>query len=783
MKIRSLRVEQFKKFDQAVLVDGFAGGLNLLTGPNETGKSTLLLALRAALFERHGTKSDAVRSFAPHHVTGARPTVTLEFEIKGECLRLEKSFLKRPSARLERANGQRFEGMEAEAELRQVLGLDPKEKSPINKPSPAHFGVLLTPQATSFKQPDLADGTRHSLEAAIADDIAELGNQSEVDGLLAAFDGMMSDVVDKRGKPKNRYKEVVERLAGVERDIAEATEERAALDGQLVQLTQAIAERSGLVAAEDGDRLAEHLAALEAARTEAAHRQTLENHHLAAGQRLQEAEAKRAALQSRQDERQRLEAETETLQQAAGDQQSRWSTIEEALAQQEEELAEVREKQRQAERRRRDLEALAREADRLRQVETTLSALATDVRLDLETTALERVTLDGKPAPSPNERRQVTEGLSIEIEGIGRIGIEPKIEPMRETLAAKAEAERRIGDLLGTLELKEVEADAIDAAWQAVGAEIEALDSARSELDTTLADERRRIAEARAALDASNERRASLAERLSEIDAAAAMEATDQAALDAEIAEAGAAAVATERALDAAPKALTQDAASIDVEIAALRRQIDSRRNALESVNKRVAALESAVAVRSGLGLDEKIAQLDREHHLLRAERDAFALEHRALDLLQSTLRATADEAKATFNAPLSARLTPYLQGLFDGATPIVTPSFSIEKVERNGMEEPYLQLSDGTREQIAILARLAFADMLKDQDLPALIVLDDALAFSDDHRLMRMVEILEAAATRMQIIILSCREDRFTGIEATRLLIEPAPERVSSAA
>jgi len=40
-----------------------------------------------------------------------------------------------------------------------------------------------------------------------------------------------------------------------------------------------------------------------------------------------------------------------------------------------------------------------------------------------------------------------------------------------------------------------------------------------------------------------------------------------------------------------------------------------------------------------------------------------------------------------------------------------------------------------------------------------------------------------EEAAARMQVIILSCREDRFSGIEATRLKIEPAPEHASSAA
>ena len=93
------------------------------------------------------------------------------------------------------------------------------------------------------------------------------------------------------------------------------------------------------------------------------------------------------------------------------------------------------------------------------------------------------------------------------------------------------------------------------------------------------------------------------------------------------------------------------------------------------------------------------------------------------------------------------------------------------------------MQLSDGTREQVAILARLAFADMLQEQGLPALIVLDDALAFSDDRRFRRMVAILEKVAKRMQVVILTCREERFADLEAMRPVIEPTSSITPSAA
>ncbi len=781
MKIRSLQVEQFRKFDQTVLVEGFGDGLNIIEGPNETGKSTLLLALRAALFERHNAKSDAIRAFSPHQVTGARPTVTIAFEVGNKRFRLEKSFLKRPSAVLETSDGRRFEGAEAEAELKRLLGLNPAEKSPISKGSPAHFGVLLTPQAQSFQQPAIADGTRHSLEAAIAADIAELGNQSEVDSLLAEFEEMLFDFVSKRGEPKSRYKDVTIRLDAIDQEIAEATEERSALQDELEKLAGALAERSELAAADEREKLCDRLTALEAARVQATERQSLENRRLAASQRLQAAEAKRRALQASQEERQRHTEEIEALEKSAEDAKTQLATTEEALFEREGKLADLGDRLRTARQRRNDLEALGRQFDRLRQIEATLSAFATEVRLDFENAALDRITLNGEAAVSPSECREVTEGLAIEIDGIGRIGIEPKVEPMREALEAKAAVMDETARLSRMLDLDSAEQDVIETAWHTVTADIEALETSRAEFDAKGTEERRLAAEAKAALEASADRTARLAKRLVEIDAQS--QSLDQAALDAEIREAKAALEAAERALNASPQNDGPEASDLDTEIAVLRRRMDQRRNATQDIGQKIAALEAVIDARSGRGLDEKLDHLERERHLRAEERDAFALDHEALSLLTSTLGEAAAEAKATFNAPLSARLAPYIRDLVPDASPVVTPEFSIRAIDRNGVEEPFLHLSDGTREQIAILARLAFADMLQEQGLPALIVLDDALAFSDDRRFQQMVAILEKAAERMQVIILTCREERFANAEATRLTIKPATTTESSAA
>ncbi len=781
MKIRSLQVEQFRKFDQAVRVDGFSDGLNIIEGPNETGKSTLMLALRAVLFERHNAKTDAIRTFSPYQVQGARPTVTLTFDIDGQHHRLEKSFLKRPSATLETSDGRRFEGAEAESEVKRLLGLNPAEKAPINKGSPAHFGVLLTPQAQSFQQPSITANTRHTLEAAITAEVDELGNQSEVDGLLGEFDDMLFDIVSKRGEPKNRYREVISRLEGVEQEIAATTSERNALRDELEALAKAIAERDDLLADDALEDLPGRLARLEASRVHMMQRQALENKHLAASQHYQAAMADRLSRQTRQEERQRLTEEIETIETTTDNARDRLRVIEETISALAGELAERREALEAMRQRKRDLEALGRQFERLRQINATLSALATDVRLEFDDDALDRITLDGDPAVTANDLRKVTEGLAIEIEGVGRIGIEPKIEPMREALEAKATVRNETARLLSALDLSDADPDSIEAAWQAFTSDIADQESNLLELETKDAEARRCAVEVKTALQASVDRLSHVTQRLNDIDAA--NEPEDEAAKDAEIRDAKAAVDAADRALQAYRERDPQDASALDTEIQEVRMRMDDHRRTIEDAGRNVAALEAAIMVRSGLGLDEKLDHLERERHLLAEERDAFALDQKALSLLQSTLRDAAAEAKATFNAPLSTRLTPYIRDLFPDAAPLVTPEFSIRALDRSGAEEPFLQLSDGTREQVAILARLAFADMLCEQGLPALVVLDDALAFSDERRFQRMVAILEKVAKRMQVVILTCREERFADLEATRLVIEPASSVAPSAA
>ena len=121
MKLRKLSVNQFKRFTEPTQLDDLCDGLNLVVGPNELGKSTLLDALRAALFERYSSKARPITALQNDR-SGAAPVVELVFEVGDAEYTLTKRFVKNPYARLRCPDGTLLEADAAENELRNLLG-------------------------------------------------------------------------------------------------------------------------------------------------------------------------------------------------------------------------------------------------------------------------------------------------------------------------------------------------------------------------------------------------------------------------------------------------------------------------------------------------------------------------------------------------------------------------------------------------------------------------------------------------------------------------------------
>ena len=95
---------------------------------------------------------------------------------------------------------------------------------------------------------------------------------------------------------------------------------------------------------------------------------------------------------------------------------------------------------------------------------------------------------------------------------------------------------------------------------------------------------------------------------------------------------------------------------------------------------------------------------------------------------------------------------------LLPGTDIVLDENLQIAGLQRGSQREDFECLSGGTQEQLAVLTRLAFAELLLGQGRPATVILDDALAFSDDERIESMFDVLMRAGEKTQIIVLTCR-------------------------
>ena len=189
-----------------------------------------------------------------------------------------------------------------------------------------------------------------------------------------------------------------------------------------------------------------------------------------------------------------------------------------------------------------------------------------------------------------------------------------------------------------------------------------------------------------------------------------------------------------------------------------------------------ITRLEVELETRGALGLEETAAQKQRERE--HAERRCAELQRHAhaLDHLLQLLRAKRSALAQRLRAPLQKHLSHYLHILFPGAQVEVGDDLAPGRITRtgpHGAQAGALQeLSVGAREQMGVVARFAYADLLKEAGKPTLLILDDALVHTDAVRLAQMKRVLYDAATRHQILLFSCHPDawRDLGVAARTL-------------
>ena len=238
MKLRSLAVNQFKKFTVPTQLDGMADGLNLVVGPNEMGKSTLLDALRAVLFERHGSKARAITDLQNDR-SAAAPVVEATFELDDGSYTITKRFIKRPYARLDCPDGRTLEGDAAEAMLRDLLGFSEAAVRGASPESLGMWGVLWVQQGHSFGAPELPGSARLRLGGILESEVGDVLGGRRGRDLPQIIQQRLADwLTPAQSRPRGDYKAALDEVAQLETDLEELRTQREDLSETLERLAE-----------------------------------------------------------------------------------------------------------------------------------------------------------------------------------------------------------------------------------------------------------------------------------------------------------------------------------------------------------------------------------------------------------------------------------------------------------------------------------------------------------------------------------------------------------------
>jgi len=266
IRLLKLRVENVGTLRGPIEIGPFAPGINVISGSNEAGKSTLVEALKIGLFERHATKNKGVMALQPHG-TKLAPEVQIALDLEGEQIQIVKHFIDKPTSELRLSNGAVYKGNEADDYLRVKLeGKAPKGRV-LSREDMGVWGLLwVTQDESAHADPGgtLDEEVRGALADAVSRQVGQVMGGKHGERIRARIqEELKRFYTPKTDKPTGEYKEALERKQAAD-----------ALVGRIQSAVREVEDLAGRLDAQKG-RLEEaerQLPAFKAER-EDAHRQ------------------------------------------------------------------------------------------------------------------------------------------------------------------------------------------------------------------------------------------------------------------------------------------------------------------------------------------------------------------------------------------------------------------------------------------------------------------------------------------------------------------------------
>jgi AAA domain len=312
VKLVSLSVQDVGALVGRIDLGPFSAGVNVISGRNEVGKSTLVEALRAALFERHDAKNQKIKALQTHGTRNA-PEVWVELDIGGERVSVHKRFLENRGCEVRlHHEGTVVHGTDAEDLLLARLDGRRPGRTGGTRNDMGLWGLLWVAQdETAYADPGdaLDDNVRGALSDAIGRQVGQVlgGKHGE---------RVRTHVLDHAAHYFTR------RTTATTGEYRAAEEKLIVIDARVKKIKEAIAAGDGLAAEHQalGEQLREASLALPALEQEHADAVAAESRAQRLEGLLREAESGRAtakvvlqAVRKDVDARTSLVREAETL--------------------------------------------------------------------------------------------------------------------------------------------------------------------------------------------------------------------------------------------------------------------------------------------------------------------------------------------------------------------------------------------------------------------------------------------------------------------------------------
>lgn len=234
MKLVSITLNDVRRFTTPVRISGIGSGLNVLSAPNENGKSTLFDALQAVFFTPHRSNTKDIKALKPH--AGGAPEVTVEVDVPEGRFRICKRWSSRAMAEVWQGDRLVAKADEAEAWISRLTTSG-------GDGGPA--GLLWVRQGMTHLDHDTAKEnqgtltTRRDLMSSVTGEVEALTGGRRMDLALNRARADLAPLLTANGRVKADGP-----LAKADQDVASLTARQTELQTIAHQLSSALERRA-----------------------------------------------------------------------------------------------------------------------------------------------------------------------------------------------------------------------------------------------------------------------------------------------------------------------------------------------------------------------------------------------------------------------------------------------------------------------------------------------------------------------------------------------------------